>query len=308
MIKIIFIIKIFFFILLSSTINAKIQIKYKIGNDVITNVDIENESKYLIFLRSSLKNLPKNELNKISENSLIREIIKKKEINKIYKNFNNELIIKRVNEKLIKFVNVNNEDDLKYFLKKNNIDYNFIFEKTKYEQLWNDLIIRKYNSLVKINRDKLKQDLTIKISKNQKYEYHLSEILFDINENEKVEKKYKDILKFIKKNNFKTAASKYSIANSSVKGGEVGWIKETLLSKEIMSVLKEMSIKEVTKPLKYPNGYLLLKINDKKKMKDIVNIDKELDELFNYERNRQLNQFSLLYYKKLRQNTIINAE
>ena len=74
-----------------------------------------------------------------------------------------------------------------------------------------------------------------------------------------------------------------------------------------MSVLKEMSIKEVTKPLKYPNGYLLLKINDKK-MKDIVNIDKELDELFNYERNRQLNQFSLLYYKKLRQNTIINAE
>ena len=49
MIKIIFIIKIFFFILLSSTINAKIQIKYKIGNDVITNVDIENESKYLIF-------------------------------------------------------------------------------------------------------------------------------------------------------------------------------------------------------------------------------------------------------------------
>ena len=75
-----------------------------------------------------------------------------------------------------------------------------------------------------------------------------------------------------------------------------------------MSVLKEMSIKEVTKPLKYPNGYLLLKITDKKKMKDIVNIDKELDELFNYERNRQLNQFSLLYYKKLRQNTIINAE
>ena len=191
MIKIIFIIKIFFFILLSSTINAKIQIKYKIGNDVITNVDIENESKYLIFLRSSLKNLPKNELNKISENSLIREIIKKKEINKIYKNFNNELIIKRVNEKLIKFVNVNNEDDLKYFLKKNNIDYNFIFEKTKYEQLWNDLIIRKHNSLVKINRDKLKQDLKFKISKNQKYEYHLSEILFDINENEKVEKNIK---------------------------------------------------------------------------------------------------------------------
>ena len=161
---------------------------------------------------------------------------------------------------------------------------------------------------MKIDRDKLKQDLAIKISNNQKYEYDLSEILFDINENESLETKYEIIRKFIKNNNFKSAASKYSIANSSIRGGEVGWVKETLLSKELINFLKKMNIGEITKPLKYPNGYLLLKINNKKKMKEVINIDKELDELYNYERNKQLNQFSLLYFKKLKQNTIINEK
>ena len=41
-------------------------------------------------------------------------------------------------------------------------------------------------------------------------------------------------------------------------------------------------------------------------MKEIIDFNKELDELIRFERNRQLNQFSLLFYKKLKQNTIIN--
>ena len=40
-------------------------------------------------------------------------------------------------------------------------------------------------------------------------------------------------------------------------------------------------------------------------MKQIVDIDKELQEVIKFEKNKQLNQFSLLYYKKLKQNTVI---
>ena len=63
-----------------------------------------------------------------------------------------------------------------------------------------------------------------------------------------------------------------------------------------------MKVEEISKPLKYQNGYLVLKINDKKEMKQTINFNKELEELIRYERNRQLNQFSLLYFKKLKQN------
>ena len=69
-----------------------------------------------------------------------------------------------------------------------------------------------------------------------------------------------------------------------------------------------MNVNEISKPLKYPNGYLVLKINDKKEMKQTINFNNELEELIRYERNRQLNQFSLLYFKKLKQNTLINEK
>ena len=33
---------------------------------------------------------------------------------------------------------------------------------------------------------------------------------------------------------------------------------------------------QITKPIKYPNGYLLIKINDKKDLKEKINIENEL--------------------------------
>ena len=146
----------------------------------------------------------------------------------------------------------------------------------------------------------------MEMSKDKKYEYNLSEILFEVESNENYSNKYKSILEYIRSNNFKAAAAKYSISDSSNRGGLIGWIKETLLSNEINSVLSKMNLDEISKPIKYPNGYLILKINKKKIMKQIVNLDKELDDLYRFETNKQLNQFSLLFFKKLKQNTVIN--
>ena len=66
----------------------------------------------------------------------------------------------------------------------------------KYEALWNELIFQKYGSLIKINKKKLKLDLEAKILNNKKYEYNISEILFEVEKNEKYEIKYKKILDY----------------------------------------------------------------------------------------------------------------
>ena len=137
-------------------------------------------------------------------------------------------------------------------------------EKMKYESLWNDFIFRKYNSMVRIDKDKLKKELKVKISNNKKYEYLLYEILFEVQNNEALTNKYKEILEYIDKNNFNDAAAKYSISNSSIRGGEIGRVKETLLSKKLNNILKVKKKGELTKPIKYPNGYLILKINQKR--------------------------------------------
>ena len=155
-----------------------------------------------------------------------------------------------------------------------NIDYEKVVEKMKYEAFWNELIFQKYNSLVKIDKDELKLNLKKKISENKKYEYNLSEILFEIEKNENLQNKYKKIINYIKSNDFKTAASRFSISNSANNSGEIGWIKETLLSSNLNTLLSKLNINETTKPIKYPSGYLILKINNKREIKQKINMEK----------------------------------
>ncbi len=301
--------KIFFSFLILAipiTSNANIVIKYKIGDEIITNIDILNEKKYLIFLRPELKNIPDKEINSISQNSIIRETIKKREVDKIFKNIDNIKLVNDIKNNLFEYKKVKNEVEFKKLLQKDKINYEKIIDKMKYEALWNELVYKKFNSLVKINENKLKQVLKLKVSSNKKYEYNLSELVFDINNKENFKEKYGEVLKNIKNYDFKYAATKFSLAESGRKGGQIGWIKETLLSDTITNNLKNKKKKSITEPIKIPSGYLLLKINDKREIKQKINIEKELDELKKFERNKQLNQFSLVYYKKLKQNTIIN--
>ena len=306
MIKIRYIIYFFFTIIYGQISYANIEIKYKIGDDIITNIDIYDEKNYLLFLRPNLNNLSENEILKISTNSLIKEIIKKKELNKIYKDTDNLKFVDEIKKNLFKFKKVKNENEFINLLKKNNIEYSKIIEKLKYEGLWNEFIFQKYSSFVKIDKNTLRAQLKSNISKDKKFEYNLSELLFEINKDENLQDKSSEILKYIKLNGFKAAANRYSISSSANRGGEIGWIKETLLSNDLNKILKKLQTDMISRPLKYPNGYLLLKINEKREMQQVINIEKELDELVSFEKNRQLNQFSLLFYKKLKQNTIIN--
>ena len=147
---------IFFIVVIGNDLSAKIKIKYKIGEEIITNIDIENEKNYLTFLRPNLRKLSNDEMLKISENSLKKEIIKKKEINNVFKEVNNEKLISGIKETLFKYKKVDNEEELLNILKNTNIKYEKIIEKMKYEVLWNELIFQKYNSLIKIDEKKIK--------------------------------------------------------------------------------------------------------------------------------------------------------
>ena len=302
--------KLFIIFLLVSFVNfnvqADIKIKFKVGENIITNIDILKEKNYLIFFRPDLSKLNEKDIIKISENSLIRELIKKKELDKLFKDTNNQEFIDSLKKNLFLRYNVKDEGQFKSLLTKNNIRFEDLLTKVKYEGLWNELIYMKYNNSVKIDKEKTRKELILKISNKKKYEYNLSEILFDIDKNEKLISKHAKIINTIREKDFKTAASKFSISSSSDIGGELGWIKETMLSNNLNKILGNMKKNQITKPIKYPNGYLLLKINDKKEMKEVVDIEKELKDLISYERDKQLSQFSLLYYKKLKQNTKIS--
>ena len=161
MFRFLLLLKLLLFFSFTNNSLSNIEIKYKVNEEIITNLDIENEKRYLVFLRPNLVNLNEKEITQISKNSLIREIIKKEEINKIFKEKKDLEFLNQIKKNLFKFKRVKNEEEFKNLIYRNKIDYDKILEKMKNEALWNELIYRKYSRMVRIDKEKLKQKLIV---------------------------------------------------------------------------------------------------------------------------------------------------
>ena len=284
----------------------EIKIKAEIDNIIITNIDIENEKKYLIFLNSKLRELNQIDLDKVAKESLIREVIKEKELKKFFDTNIKYKLVDKIEQNLLLKKNLK-KNELIDLLEINNMDYEQIRKKLRIETLWNQLIYKKYIKNIKIDEVLLKERILDQFNKTEKkYEYNLSEIVFEQKLDESYEATIKTIDESIKNLGFENTANILSISNSSKNGGLIGWVNELQISKEINNKLKELNINEVTKPIKIPNGYLLIKVNDKKELTQELDIEKELKNLIDYETNNQLNNFSIIFYKRLKQNTEIN--
>ena len=291
------------FLFINFTKAQEIKIVSKVNDKIITNLDIEIEKKYLLLLNNKLSELSENEIHKLAKNSLVKEIIKKKEIDKLFKKqdkkSNNKII-----ENFYKRLGFNKKSELIKFLDKKKINFTNLKEKLVIEALWNQAIYRKFNNKIRIDENLIKKEIiNYYKSKDKKYEYNLSEIVVENEKNFNIKKK--EIYKYIKKFGFKTAAIKFSKSETSKFGGEIGWIRGTRLSKEIKNKISITNIGQITEPIQTSNGYLFLKLNDKKEIVEKLNLEKELKQQIIFEKNRQLNQFSFNYYKKLKKNTVI---
>ena len=284
----------------------KITIELQIGNEILTNVDFLNEKNYLIALNNNLKNIPKNQLKQISRDSLIREKIKKIELSKFYNLDQKSKYTNQILEDFYKRLNFTSEKEFNLYLKKFNLNLSDIKEKLKIETLWNDLIYKKFNNQIKIDKEKLKKKLSTQ--KSLLTEYHLSEILFELNANETLENKYNLILKNINESGFKNSANIFSISSSSKFGGDLGWISETQLNEVLLKEIKSINTNKLTKPIQAANGYLVLKLNNKREKEVKIDFEKTLKQMIAKEKNRQLNQFSLIYYNKIKQNIFISEK
>ena len=282
-----------------------VKIILKINDEIITNIDVQKEYNYLIALNNDFKEVNKEKALLIAKESIIKEKIKKKEIEKYYDLEEESDYLENVIENFYKTLGLNNKKEFKKYIEKYGLTYREIKQKIKIEITWNQLIYAKYNEQVKINLEKLRKKI-LKQRENQN-SYLLSEILFRSETNEDVNKKYELIKRSIESVGFKNSANIYSIAGTSKVGGKIGWINENQLSKEIVKKLEKLKINEYSKPINLTEGYLILKVGDIKKIKNNnLDVDKELKKLENYERDKQLNKMSNIFFSKIKNNTIIN--
>ena len=287
--------------------SIEIKIIHNIQNEIITNIDIKNEFKYLLALNNSLKELDKEKILNISNESIIREKIKKIELLKNFEEIKinesySELLIKNIYSRL----NLKSINEFEIYLKNYDLKINDIKKKITIDALWNELIVKKYSSKVAINETIIKKGI-LNNSKIQSKEYRLSEITFEIVNKEEIEKKYNEIVKSINEIGFENSAATYSFSDTSKIGGDIGWINESSLNNDIKKSIQNLQIGELTKPIILSNGILLLKLINIRNLEAAIDIENELKKAINYERNRQLNQYSKIYFNKIKKNLDFNG-
>jgi len=288
----------------------EVRIIMKINEQIITNVDIKNEYNYLLALNNNLASLTKSEGYKIAKDSLVREIIKSDEIEKYVnlKNFNDENLMKNVLNNLTYALKLNSILELENYLNTYNISIENVKNKMATEVLWNQLIFSKYKNKLNIDEKKLNNQIENSgfLEQNNEIQYELSEILYEVKNKDEFNDLTNLIINDIQTIGFKNTANKFSISETSKLGGYLGTLNETQLSKEIRQLLSTINIGDFTKPIKVGTNFLILYINDKKLIKR--NIDKKvlLNNLIEAERQKQLNNFSQIYYNKIKINNLIN--
>ena len=302
-----FILILIFFSLISFSF-SKIQLKIimKIDNEIITSHDIEQEINYLKALNPGLNQISKEEILTVAKRSIIKEFIKRKEIEK-YKKLNLENPqINNVLSNLIQNLNLQNENELEIYLNNFNFSVVELKRKIEIENEWKNLIYSKYKKTVKIN----KRELIDKIEKssNEKFllEYNLSEIVFTNTTNISLDQLFENLRESLKKNGFENTANLYSISESSKVGGKIGWVKKNSLSDIVIEGLKDLNIDEYSSPLKINNNYFIFKINDIRKIEIKIDKKKELDKMIFVETSKQLDKFSNIFYNKIKLNSEIS--
>jgi peptidyl-prolyl cis-trans isomerase SurA len=281
-------------------------IVFDVNDQIITNIDIEKESRYLTTLNVQLKKLnPKKVLN-ISKESALREKIKEIELLKYFDLKEKNPLTERYIEDFYLRLKLTNKIELSSLLNSYGLSMEYVENKINIELTWNQLIYEKYRDQVNIDVNKIKNKISKNKSTTKKKIYQLSEIVFEVDSQINLNNKLKNINESIKEIGFKNTANIYSVANSAKFGGEIGWVEEERLSKKIMEELKKRNINEITLPFQTDGSFVILKIDNIKYEEKIIDEKAQLEKIIQFQTDKQLERFSKIYYNKLKINTSIN--
>jgi len=282
----------------------------KIGNEIITNFDIENKIKTNLYLSGEEINQQNvNKIKALTLKSLINLKLKSNEVKK-HSLITNDQAIAQYLDTISNNLNLSRVDLINQF-KIYEIDYDQFVEDVKTEFLWQRLVARTYLDRIKVNEDQINFELKKILEKENKntsvVEYNLSEIeiIFETSK-EEIDLKNK-IDDDIKKIGFKKTAIKYSTSSTALNGGLIGWINSNLLSSIYSNVVKNLQIGQVSQPIKKGNTITFLKLNDRKEFEKPQNIDLEQLKVSieNNKKNELLNLYSSSHLSKIKNITLI---
>ena len=304
--KILYIFLILTILNIPKSIALENKILFKVNNEIITTIDIYEEIKFLKIFNPEVNSLNETELFEISKNSVLRDKIKKIEIMKFVSDIkvDDKFLTKLLKNRYSK-ISINSLVDFENYLKNNNLNIKNIKEKLYIEIIWNDLIFQKFKNKVVIDKDKIKNEILQNPQKESQSELLLSEIVFDANSKIDFQNKYEKILLDIENVGFKKTAIIHSNSDTATNGGLIGWVKVDNLNQNIKEIISKLRQGQFSKPIRTSSGFIIIKIEDKRKYESKFDLNEKVQEVIKFKTNEQLDQFSSMYFNKLKKDLVI---
>ena len=282
------------------------KILFKVDNEIITTIDIYEEIRFLKMFNPEMNDLSEAELFEISKNSILRDKIKKIEIMNFVKTIKVEdkFIFNLIRSRYSN-INISSFEDFENYLKDKNFNVDNIREKFTIELIWNDLIYQKFNKKVVINKDKIRKEILQNPKKKNQREFLLSEITFNVQNQNDLNDRHKKILLDIEKIGFKKSAFIHSDSDTATNGGLIGWIKEDNLNKVIKKSISKLRPGQFSEPIRTSSGFMIIRIDDEKEYASNINLEDKVNEMIRYKTNNQLDQFSSMYFNKIKKDLMI---
>ena len=267
-----------------------------VGNKAVVKSDILEEIKIILILNGlSYSQANKEQIESVAIKTVIKRKIKMTEIEKYnYNNFNEQELFGTLNNYATS-LNIDLET-LENIFETNKIDFAKIKERTLIELLWNGLIFELYKDKLSINKEEIDEQLKVIQDKKEIEEFLVSEIIIKPVPQNEIDSKIKEIKEMIDSTSFEDVARNLSISETAMRGGNLGWLNENVISQRFKSKIINTKVGNISEPIILPEGILLFTVREKRKIEKFDSLEDAKNQLVNAEKTKILNMFSLTHY------------
>jgi len=278
-----------------------------VGNLPITLYDLKQEVKLLSILNpGKLENQSIEDLQSLGIESLTIKKIKEQEIKKNkLDNTEDEEFIEYEISRILKSLNMD-KPVLERVFAENQLEISDLKNHISIEIKWNRLVYGMYQNKIKIDEESVNKKVEEYSMKENSYdEYFLSEIIVPVSDSQNPNDVYQKVKSRLFSEKFENVAREISISQTRDAGGEVGWVNEKTIAEIVIKKIKDLNVGEITSPILIPEGIMIIKLNNKREIKNEINKDQLKRKIILNERDKMLTTYSKMYLNKLKSNTMI---
>jgi peptidyl-prolyl cis-trans isomerase SurA len=278
-----------------------------VGSLPITLYDLKQEVKLLSILNpGKLENQSIEDLQSLGIESLTIKKIKEQEIKKNkLDNTEDEEFIEYEISRVLKSLNMD-KPALERVFAENQLEISDLKNHISIEIKWNRLVYGMYQNKIKIDEESVNKKVEEYSMKENSYaEYFLLEIIVPVSDSQNPNDVYQKVKSRLLSEKFENVAREISISQTRDAGGEIGWVNEKTIAEIVIKKIKDLNVGEITSPILIPEGIMIIKLNNKREIKNEINKDQLKRKIILNERDKMLTTYSKMYLNKLKSNTMI---